>query len=940
MSVSQAQSSRSSRSPTALLVLGAPHSGGGAVARALEQCGAWSCDVRGVLDTMPDHLLARQRDEFLRTVSDCDARGTWVVEHSRLCTLLPVLRPHIAGAIYIHVFRSTLDSARLLQAEIGGDVSDALSVWEKYTASALQASDGLPRAFVSYEELVSNPGECVRKLLRDLEALGAHGLAMPPALEHANPTAGRRPERHDALGRVLEEKKAQVLVLKSEAKKASAEINILSQRVALLDAQVMEIYASSSWRVTKPLRFVSEAVQKAKLVLGRNSGHGRGAAAIRSLAGKYLGGVFPKARAAAALGTKGPSATLPGEDTFVIYRIIGNDLYPRHARGQAIENLRFILDHEPVLQGCEKRFVLNRIIDSGQEAEIIDLLERRGAQYLRLPFDPEEYAAVGFDTDILPEPDFLFSGRFEALGSAEQERVLGALYRHKNNYVMNNNGARNTALQDGRGRAKWILPWDGNCFLTQEAWERIRLDISRAQYNRYFVVPMARMLSNESLIHGGEAPKAVEEPQLIFRADAAEEFNPAFCYGRRPKVELLWRLGVKGPWDEYRDDAWDQQRLPVSPEANRVGRAGWVARLSSGMTTLETATDHAALHRGFARSGAILATLQQLDTQVAGVDSDQPISIRGDVLQQEVQAQDAEPVRSVVRSLLSVADEAALQGRHGAERGPRQELDDLLVFALAWSFTGSKGYVLHGSHMAGRLFVDPATKIEPMSGGLAGLHYHLDAIRVFENAGSVEGHEKEGVRAWLETHLEWLLTSHEGVEARKANDHRGTCHDLQVASIASFLDNQDLVYGALVRAQSRIRGQFAPDGRQLNELEGTATAHGCCFNFQKWVDLSELASRWGVDLWGYRSPEGACLQQGARWLLSHMGKPWPYAQAEAFDADRFQPIWFAAKEIVEDVPSRHQTRPSPYASKPIFPPQYGIRPFWSLASYGQPSKGP
>src|SRR5690606_1658967 len=227
----------------------------------------------------------------------------------------------------------------------------------------------------------------------------------------------------------------------------------------------------------------------------------------------------------------------------------------------------FIIEHEPSLEGCEKRFIVNRIRDPGQEREITALLDANGFEHVRIPFEASEYARIGFDMEILPEPGFLAGERIDSLGQAERERLFMALYRLKNNYVMNNNGARNAALEDGRGRAKWILPWDGNCFLTREAWEQIRSDIAKAPTNRYFIVPMARMQSNELLVAGADIPKAVEEPQIIFRKDAAERFNEAFCYGRRPKVELLWRLGVPGPWDDYPDDPWDQDRAPVSPEA-------------------------------------------------------------------------------------------------------------------------------------------------------------------------------------------------------------------------------------------------------------------------------------------------------------------------------------------------------------------------------------
>ena len=73
---------------------------------------------------------------------------------------------------------------------------------------------------------------------------------------------------------------------------------------------------------------------------------------------------------------------LSGEpDTYVLYRIIGNDIEPRHRRGQSRRNIEFILDNEPDLPKCEKRWVVNRIVDQSEERAICDLLEAHGQPY-------------------------------------------------------------------------------------------------------------------------------------------------------------------------------------------------------------------------------------------------------------------------------------------------------------------------------------------------------------------------------------------------------------------------------------------------------------------------------------------------------------------------------------------------------------------------------
>jgi hypothetical protein len=60
-------------------------------------------------------------------------------------------------------------------------------------------------------------------------------------------------------------------------------------------------------------------------------------------------------------------------DRFCLYRIVGNDLVPRHAPGQSLANVRFILEHETELEGCEKHWILNRIVDPREEERLIEL---------------------------------------------------------------------------------------------------------------------------------------------------------------------------------------------------------------------------------------------------------------------------------------------------------------------------------------------------------------------------------------------------------------------------------------------------------------------------------------------------------------------------------------------------------------------------------------
>lgn len=453
-------------------------------------------------------------------------------------------------------------------------------------------------------------------------------------------------------------------------------------------------------------------------------------------------------------------------DRFVLYRIVGNDLPPRHAIGSARANVAFILAHEPELADCERRWLLNRIADPAEEAALIALLERHGQTYTRIPFSLSEYAEMPWTLDQLPVRGGLLAIAIE--GSRKQHPDCDLMVRMaKNNYAMNNNGARNAALLAGRAAAKWVLPWDGNCFLTATAWDALRAAVLARPYLKYFVVPMARLGDNAEILRPGFRPVAEDEPQILFRQDAAEMFDLGCPYGMRSKVSLFWRLGVPGPWSNWGRRPWERDHDDLAAEAGQFGVAGWVARLESGDAALEVGKN-AMQQRGRARTSGIIGMLDALDERamaarldsrhltlyresalaaLRGAGTDHPVAkqIRDDAL------------AAMARGLHAVTDKTGcapggdrrdywhpapywwpnpatpdglpLIRRDGIRRpgttlyeaGSEQYdrsrlqrvLEDSLRCALAWTITGDETFAAHGAQLLRRWFLDPAHGMTP-----------------------------------------------------------------------------------------------------------------------------------------------------------------------------------------------------------------------------------
>ncbi|WP_170384066.1 alginate lyase family protein [Ruegeria atlantica] len=348
------------------------------------------------------------------------------------------------------------------------------------------------------------------------------------------------------------------------------------------------------------------------------------------------------------------------QDTFSLCRIIGNDLVPRHRAGQSLENLKFILENEPALEDCTKLWILNRIFDPENEAKLIELLKKHNQVYERIPFDAKEFQATGFDFETFEEPQFFFNGTLDAVEDSLRDQMTTQSYRAKNNYVMNNNGARNAALELCFRNSKWALPFDGNCYFTRKAWDAFRSGVLAERDKRYFTVPMARMLDNADLLQEGFETEATEEPQIAFRCDAPLRFDERNPYGRRPKVELFVHLGIQGPWQDWPVQFFDMSPRRISPEGHRVGQAGWVARMFSGQAYLEKQGANVIVNRGLARSDAIRATLDMLETRKPAKKLDEGGPFFYNPARLEALAANSEDPDCIV--LCSTAEEAMTRG--------------------------------------------------------------------------------------------------------------------------------------------------------------------------------------------------------------------------------------------------------------------------------------
>lgn len=275
------------------------------------------------LEAIPPAALTEQRRAFQQAISNLDGHGTWLIKEPRLCLLLPALRSSIPNAVCIHIYRNPLEVARSLQARNGFGIAEGLALWEVYNRAALRASSGHPRLLVAYEELVTCPQKVVRALVKELRRQSAAGLKVPDDntisafisedlhhhrsdrsdadifLSHSQHDLWQRLRSGELLReeesanvtenvrqhlRDLEAREIGVQRLRNQLKATEERVRTLEAQLKSLSAEtkkhkakwetsIGDLHASFSWRITAPLRALSNLFYSA---LGKASNRSRG----------------------------------------------------------------------------------------------------------------------------------------------------------------------------------------------------------------------------------------------------------------------------------------------------------------------------------------------------------------------------------------------------------------------------------------------------------------------------------------------------------------------------------------------------------------------------------------------------------------------------------------------------------------------------------------
>ncbi|MFM7087809.1 MAG: hypothetical protein ACKOXO_12595 [Cyanobium sp.] len=457
----------------------------------------------------------------------------------------------------------------------------------------------------------------------------------------------------------------------------------------------------------------------------------------------------------------------------ILYRILGNDLPPRYTPGQTLATLQFILEQEQELPGLEKRWLLNRIVDPRLQAELKRTIHSAGHRCDEIPFRAEEYRRTWTDPGAIPPQCHPWNPTFQELSPLEQARISDYIGRAKNLYLMNNNAARNRALELGFAEADWVLPWDGGCFLPAWAWPELQQAMQHPDQS-YVCIPMHRLPASSPLPTASERDRLEPvEPQLGIARWAALRFDKQLRYGSGPKWQLLRRIGLPGPWQEGVGWLpWEVVDSRPAVDAGRWRQAGLVLRLSDGQQDARHQDEQALWSLRFA---GIRRFTRQVDLEVSreclrrhpyrcwsalrrAACAPEPLTLATSPSWQADLSAASPSWQAVPLGRLARLSLAMRRHRHHAElpAALRQELQQGLAVLQRW-------------------FLDPSTALKPEAlgrletmrpqqgmGPLVGIGALLDAFTALQQAGALGREAEQQLRLWARHLLDWLTDQPQG----------------------------------------------------------------------------------------------------------------------------------------------------------------------------------
>lgn len=264
------------------------------------------------------------------------------------------------------------------------------------------------------------------------------------------------------------------------------------------------------------------------------------------------------------------------------------------------------------------------------------------------------------------------------------------------------------------------------------------------------------------------------------------------------------------------------------------------------------------------------------------------------------------------------------------------------TLTLAWYFSGQQKYADKAISMIRTWFIAPKTRMNPNldfaqgvpgmasgrgAGVLDGRYFAtriVDSLIMLQQNKHWTAQDEQLIQQWMTEYLAWLRHSPAGKKEAAARNNHANWYAVQVAGIAWYLQQPDVVSEMANLLKTKLDTQLAADGSQPLELARTRSFHYSYFSLQAAVLMAQLADKMHIDLWHYQTPHGSSVIKALDFMapFSDEQNAWPYhsldhigvrlvplmVQADkALGKNRYQ-YWIQHADLTKTMPSQQGAR--------------------------------
>jgi len=201
------------------------------------------------------------------------------------------------------------------------------------------------------------------------------------------------------------------------------------------------------------------------------------------------------------------------------------------------------------------------------------------------------------------------------------------------------------------------------------------------------------------------------------------------------------------------------------------------------------------------------------------------------------------------------------------------------ALASAFKITNDPKYAQHAIAHLRAWLIDEPTRMNPnlqyaqaIKGVSTGRGIGIiDTIHLIEVARSITLLEQSGllapddatkIKKWFADYLEWMTTSKNGQDEKKAANNHGTCWLMQAAAFATLVGDESKLTEYRKRyMEVLLPNQFAADGSFPQELRRTKPYSYSLFNLDAMATICQILSTPADNLWTYSTQDGKNMKQ-------------------------------------------------------------------------------